>query len=164
MLEAMRTVHGVVLTSVGILAMAVFALHAQNQTAGQPFQAAVNFVRVDMYPTAGGRPVADLAAEDVEVLEDGISQKITQFEHVSIGGVRPQTTSPEPSTVGDMRRAVQNPRARLFVIFIDPRHVTMLASAEARKPLVDAINRLVGGDDLIAVMTPAMSAEALTFT
>jgi len=117
-----------------------------------------------MYPTVSGRALSDLAAEDVELLEDGAPQKIAQFEHVSIGGVRPQTTSPEPSTVADMRRAVQNPRARLFVLFIDPRHVSAQASAEIRKPLIDAINRLVGGDDLIAVMTPDMSADALTFT
>ena len=63
-----------------------------------------------------------------------------------------------------MIRAAQNPRARLFVLFIDPRHVSLQGSTDIRKPLVDAINRLVGGDDLIAVMTPAMSAGALTFT
>ena len=30
--------------------------------------------------------------------------------------------------------------------------------------MIDALNRLIGGDDLIAVMTPDMSAQGITFT
>jgi VWFA-related protein len=162
MLNPMRTTFARILAVAGVLAVAL-ALHAQQPPTPQPFQTEVNYVRVDMYPTAGGRPVADLAAEDVEILEDGVVQKIAQFEHVSISGPRPQNTN-EPSTLAGMRRAAQDPRARVFVLFIDPRHVSAQASADIRKPLVDAINRLVGGDDLIAIMTPGMSASALTFT
>jgi VWFA-related protein len=164
MLRPMRNASAGVLTAIGVAAVAL-ALHAaQDPAQPRPFQAEVNYVRVDMYPTKGGKPVTDLAAEDVEILEDNVPQKIAQFEHVSITGPRSQTASPEPSTVAGMRRAAQDPRTRLFILFIDPRHVDAQASAQVRKPLVDAINRLVGGDDLIAVMTPAMSASALTFT
>jgi VWFA-related protein len=163
MLDDVRSASVCVLTAAGVLAVAFALLAAQSPTDSQPFQTQVNYVRVDMYPTAGGRPVTDLAAEDVEILEDGAVQKIAQFERVSISGPRPQAGA-EPSTVAGMRRAAQDPRARVFVLFIDPRHVSAQASAEIRKPLVDAINRLVGGDDLIAIMTPGMSASALTFT
>ena len=162
MLNPMRPASACVLTAAGRCGGRVCAPRRQAQTDRQPFQTQVNYVRVDMYPTAGGRPVTDLAAEDVEVLEDGAVQKIAQFERVSISGPRPQNGA-EPSTVAGMRRAAQDPRARVFVLFIDPRHVAQ-ASADIRKPLVDAINRLVGGDDLIAIMTPGMSASALTFT
>ena len=151
-----------VLTIFGVVAAALAVHAAQQPPTSQPFQTEVNYVSVDMYPTAGGHPVTDLAAEDVEVLEDGAVQQIASFERVSLGGSRP--AGQEPSTVAGMIRAAQNPRARLFVLFIDPRHVSAQASTDIRKPLVDAINRLVGGDDLIAIMTPAMSASALTFT
>ena len=72
--------------------------------------------------------------------------------------------APEPSTLAGMRRAAQDPRARVFALFIDPHFVTLASSMQVRKPLIDAINKLVGGEDLIAVMTPDMSPEALTFT
>src|SRR5204862_7672300 len=124
-------------------------LQAQAPAAPQPFQAEVNYVRVDMYPMANGRPVTDLAAEDVEVLEDGVSQKLAQFEHVSISGPRSQTTAPEPSTLAGMRRAAQDPRTRVFTLFVDPKYVSIVSSMQVRRPLIDAVNRLVGGEDLI---------------
>ncbi len=139
------------------------SLLAQDQ-APRPFQTEVNYVRVDMYPTADGKPVTDLQQSEIEVLEDGAPQKIAQFEHVFIPGPRTQTTRREPSTLDEMRRAVQDPRARVFVLFLDPRHVDLPGSMRVRRPLIDTLNALIGGDDLIAVMTPDMTARSLTFT
>ena len=56
-----------------------------------------------MYPTSDGKPVTDLQQADVEILEDGILQKIAQFEQVTVGTSRPQTTAREPSTMNEMR-------------------------------------------------------------
>ena len=117
-----------------------------------------------MYPTSDGRPVTDLLQSDIEVLEDGAPQKIVQFEHISISGPRTQTTRREPSTLEEMRRAAQDPRARVFVLFLDPKHVDLKGSMQVRRPMIDALNALIGGDDLIAIMTPEMSARGLTFT
>ncbi len=130
----------------------------------RPFQTEVNYVRVDIYPTLNGKPLAGLAAEDVELLEDGVPQKIEQFEHISITGPRPQTTRPDPSSVNEQRRAAQDPRARVFGPFLDPRHVDVQGLLRVRRPMIDALNALIGGDDLIAVMTPDMAARGLTFT
>jgi VWFA-related protein len=163
MLKPVRTAVACGVTALGI-ALAFALPSAQVPANPQPFQAEVDYVRVDVHPTADGRPVTDLAAEDVELLEDGAVQKIAKFEHVSISGSRPQTTAPEPSTLAGMRRAAQDPRTRLLALFIDPHFVTVASSMQVRKPLIDAINKLVGGEDLIAVMTPQMSPEALTFT
>jgi VWFA-related protein len=147
----------------GLLA-AAHAIHAQGQTEPRPFETEVNYVRVDLYATANGKPVTDLMASEVEVLEDGAPQKIDQFEHVYLAGPRPQTGRPEPSTLNEMRRAAKDPRARVFVLFLDPRHVDVQGSLRVRKPMIEALNALIGGDDLIAVMTPDMSAQGLTFT
>lgn len=146
-----------------IVLSATASLIAQDQ-ASRPFQAEVNYVRVDMYPTADGKAVTDLLQSEIEVLEDGVPQKIAQFEHVFISGPRVQTPRREPSTVEEMRRAAKDPRARVFVLFLDPRHVDVEGSMKIRRPLIDALNSLVGGDDLIAVMTPDMSVNGLTFT
>jgi VWFA-related protein len=142
---------------------AAAAVFAQDQ-AGRPFQAEVNYVRVDMFATSDGKVVTDLAQEDIEVLEDGVVQKVEHFEHVLVAGPRPQTTRREPSTVEEMRRASRDPRARVLVLFLDPRFVDLDASMKIRRPLINALNSLIGGDDLIAVMTPSMPARGITFT
>jgi len=135
---------------------------AQNPP--QPtFRTEANYVRVDAYPTKDGAPVADLAQADFEVLENGVSQTIEQFEHVVIRGSIPQDLRAEPNTVAQSREALQNPRARVFVVFLDVGHVDVVGSHNIRKPLVDALNRLIGPDDLVAIMTPQMSATDLTF-
>ena len=63
-----------------------------------------------------------------------------------------------------MRRAAQDPRARVFVLFLDPKHVDLKGSMQVRRPMIEALNALIGGDDLIAVMTPEMLARGLTFS
>ena len=146
-----------------LIALASVTLLAQDQP-DRPFQTEVNYVRVDMYPTADNRPVTDLQQSEVEVLEDGAPQTVARFEHVFISGPRPQTTRREPSTLDEMRRAAQDPRARVFVLFLDPRHVDLQGSLRVRRPLIETLNALIGGDDLLAIMTPEMSARNLTFT
>ena len=43
----------------------------------------------------------------------------------------------------------QSSRARLFVLFLDTYHVDVDGSHHIRKPLVDALDRLIGQDDLV---------------
>jgi VWFA-related protein len=139
-------------------------LSAQDPPKPRPFTTEVNYVRVDMYPTTGDRPVTDLQRSEIELLEDGVPQTIAQFEHVLVSGPRPQSSRPEPSTLADMRRAIADPRARVMVLFLDPRFVALDGAMKIRRPLIDALNRLVAADDLIAVMTPDMSPDGITFT
>src|SRR5471030_1949944 len=57
----------------------------------------------------------------------------------------------------------QSSRSRLIVLFLDTYHVEIEGSHNIRKPLVDALDKLIGQDDLVAVMTPEMSASDITF-
>lgn len=164
-----RVTHAVLVVCVTAGLYSFFGLRfslgaAQDPAAPRPFTTEVNYVRVDMYPMSGDQPVVDLQQSEVELLEDGVPQNIVQFEHVFVSGPRPQTTRREPSTMEEMRRAAQDPRARVIVLFLDPRFVAVEGAMRIRRPMIDALNRLIGGDDLIAVMTPAMSARNLTFT
>ena len=138
----------------------------QNQPPPTPqttFRTEANYVRVDVYPTKDDAPVLDLTQEDFEVLEAGVPQKIEQFERVQIRGNLPQDQRIEPSSVEAGRQAAQNPRARVFVVFLDVNHVSVEGSHRIRQPLVDTLNRLIGPDDVFAVMTPEMSARDITF-
>lgn len=127
------------------------------------FRTEANYIRVDAYPTKDGAPVLDLTQNDFEVLENGAVQRLEQFEHIVVRGNLPQEMRREPNTVAESRDAIQNPRARVFVVFLDVGHVDVSGSHNIRQPLVDALNKLIGEDDLVAVMTPDMSALDLTF-
>src|SRR5258705_2987148 len=156
-----RTVCTVALLSASI---GLSSLGAQDQARAQPtFRTDASYVRVDVYPTRNGMPVTDLRKEDFEVLEDKVSQNIDQFEHVVIRGAGPQDARREPNTVAESRQAAQDPRARVFVLFLDINHVELGASRAIRTPLIEALDRLIGQDDLIAVMTPEMSPQDVTF-
>ena len=122
------------------------------------FRTEANFIRVDAYPTHNGQPVLDLTAEDFEIQEDGKPQTIQSFEHVVVapGGQQGQTS--EPNTIEASRQRVANPRNRVFVLFLDTPHVSMEASRRAREPLIRMIDRILGPDDLIGIMTPRMAA------
>ena len=145
---------------VALLAIAVIAAQDQPRPT---FRTEANYVRVDAYPTKDGAPVTDLTQDDFEVLEDRAPQKIEQFEHVMIRGNIPQELRREPNTVAQSRAEMTDPRARVFVIFLDTGHVDVGGSHNIRQPLIDTLNRLIGENDLVGVMTPEMSALDVTF-
>jgi VWFA-related protein len=136
---------------------------AQDQPPQPTFHTEANYVRVDVLPTKDGAPVADLTQSDFDVLEGGTPQKIEQFEHVVIRSAGSQEARIEPNTVRDSRAMQENARARLFVLFLDTYHVEMAGSHNIRQPLVDALDRVIGPDDLVGVMTPDMSPTDIAF-
>ena len=97
-----------------------------------------------MYATIDGKLVDNLQASEVEVLEDGVPQTVGAFEHVSIG------------TAGSFR-------ARVFVVFLDTYHTQIEASSNQRLPLIKLLDRVIGPDDMVAVMTPETPAGEITF-
>ena len=141
----------------------VFLAAAQGQPPQPTFRTEANYVRVDAYPTKDGAPVTDLTQADFEVFDDRVPQTIEQFEHVLIRGNLPQELRREPNTVAQSRGLLADPRARVFVIFLDTGHVDVGGSHNIRQPLIDTLNRIIGENDLVGVMTPEMSALDVTF-
>src|SRR5262245_34169106 len=160
MTSAFRSVSVVVMTSLLLISGAALA---QDQSPRPTFRTEANYVRVDVYPTRNGMPLADLTSADFEVIEDKVPQKIEQFERIVIRAAGSQDTRREPNTVAESRQAALDPRARVFVLLLDINHVELAASRAIRAPLIEALERLIGPDDLIAVMTPEMSARDITF-
>ena len=162
-----RTRIPVWIAAAALMAAAIAGASGQSQTPDQSqnptFRSEANYVRVDVFPTANGVPVADLRQDEFQILEDGAPQKVEQFEHVVIRGNVPQEIRREPSTVAESRSMMRNARARVFVLFLDTLHVDQSASRTIQRPLVDMLERLIGPDDLVAVMTPYMSAADVTF-
>ena len=142
---------------------ALFAAASQDPPQRPTFRTEANYVRVDAYPTADGVPVRDLTQDEFEVLEDNKPQKIEQFEHIEIRASAMLDARRDPNTVAESRAMLQDPRARVFVLFLDVGHVDQINSRIISGPLVRALDNLIGPDDLVGVMTPQMSAADVTF-
>ena len=56
----------------------------------------------------------------------------------------------------------EDPRARVFVIFLDTYHVSVRAPTTFGGPLISSDGPVIGQEDLVGVMTPEMSAANLT--
>lgn len=170
----MRRLHSTALIVLAVLVLALAAPAAQNggeqpDAAAPPeqdvprFRTEANFVRVDVYVTEDGVPVRDLEAEDFELLEDGKPQTVQTFEHVQVHGGVPQETRIEPQTVAEGRAAAEDPRARVFVIFLDTYHTDVTGSHRMQRAIVNMLDRLLAENDVFAVMTPEMSTRDLAF-
>jgi VWFA-related protein len=142
-----------------LLVLAAVVLRAQDQPT---FRTGANYVRVDMYASVDGKSVEDLTADEVEVLEDGVPQKVEAFEHVRVRPAGAQESRREPNTVEQSRQMAAEARARVFVIFLDTYHTTIEGSSNMRLPLVKFLDRLLGPDDMVALMTPEMGASEVT--
>lgn len=135
----------------------------QSPPPAQPtFRIDASFVRVDVYPTLRGQAIQDLRLEDFDVLEDGAPQRIEAFEHIVVPPAGPQSSRVEPSSVRESNDLASNPRSRVFVLFLDTYHVEREASYNVKQPLVRLIDRIIGQEDLVGLMTPEMSAANVT--
>jgi VWFA-related protein len=148
------------LLAVSLAAVAATVTAQARQDRGQPtFRSGANYVRVDMYATRDGQPVDDLKATDVELLEDGVPQKVEDFEHVVVRSATTPAARAEVDGLRGSREAAGDPRARVFVVFLDTYHTQLEGSAIMRKPLAAFLNRVLGPDDLVALMTPEMAGS-----
>jgi VWFA-related protein len=147
-----------------LLAAGAAAVAPQQSTEKTPqepqrptFRSEANFVRVDVYPTSGGKPLLDLRKEDFDVLEDGRPQAIETFEHVRISAGGARSERADPSSLEAMRQAAADPRSRIFVIFLDAPHVTSDGARNIGQALIRFLDRALGPDDLVGIMAPWMS-------
>jgi VWFA-related protein len=153
------------LAAVGLMATAVLA--AAQQPEPQPemprFRAGTNLVRLDVYASKDGVSVADLTAEDFEVFEDNQPQKVESFEFIRPRPPVPQELRAEPRSLPESRQMAADPAARLFVLFYDLQNVSIAGAYHSNKPIFEFLNKVIGQDDMVGVMTSDMSPLSLTF-
>jgi VWFA-related protein len=126
------------------------------------FRGGANLVRLDAYVTADGAAVTDLTAEDFEVLEDNVPQRVESFELIRPRAPAAEAARVEPETVAEARAMATDRDARLFVLFMDIWHVHIDGSHRAQGPIVNLLDKVIGRDDMVGIMTPEMSARNLT--
>ena len=163
-----RRLRQIALVAICALLLGGPLITAQQSTAQDQrptFRTEANYIRVDVYATTrDGMLVTDLRREDFELLEDSAPQNIDQFSPIEIRTGNASPTRSDPRTPEDSRQAATEPRARVFVLFLDALHVDRVASQRIATPLTDAIRRLIGPDDLIAIVDPNTTTRAITFT
>jgi len=146
-----------------LLGLAVPALLLAQQPELPRFRAGTNLVRVDAYVSKDNVALTDLKAADFAVFEDDKPQKIESFELIEARKPNPQTERVDATNVRDMNQQAAN-ATRLFTLFFDRWHVQLAGSYRARKPIVDVLDRVIGPDDMVGVMTPEMSPGAITYS
>jgi VWFA-related protein len=140
----------------------------QAQQPPPVFRGGVRLVRVDVTVTGrGDKPVADLAAEEFEVTEDGVPQRVEQLQFVRLTGQRPEGDEASLDIRSQAQAEAEASRddVRVFGIFLDDYHVdkTPQITIPIRRGLADFIDRL-WPSDLVAIMDPLTTLSALEFT
>jgi VWFA-related protein len=146
----------------GIVLPALLVAQQPEQTLPR-FRAGANLVRVDAYVSTGDVALTDLKAEDFTVYEDDKPQQIENFELVVPRRPNPQSERANPTNVRDMEEELRD-AARVFTLYFDTLRVSLPGSYRAQKPIVDMLDRVIGPDDLVGVMTPEISPSSITYS
>jgi len=132
------------------------AQEAPPEKPGAVFSVTAALVQVDAVVTdSKGRHVSDLGAEDFEVLEDGVPQKITHFSYVRIAGRGPLVPSEVP-----FRQLRPDEVRRTIVLMVDDLGLSFESMAFVRYSLHKFIEKQMQPGDLVAVCRTASGSGA----
>lgn len=146
-----------------LLGLALPALVLAQQAELPRFRAGANLVRVDAYVSKDDVALLDLKADDFLLFEDDKPQQIENFQLMQARRPNPQSERRDATTVREMGQQVED-AARVFTLFFDRLNVSVGGSYRARKPIVDTLDRVIGPDDLVGIMTPEMSPGSITYS
>jgi VWFA-related protein len=128
------------------------------------FRAGANLVNVDAFFSKDGSAVTDLKPDEIEIFEDDQLQKIENLRFVTPARRGAAPTRSNPVTIAEQRAAASDPEARVFALFLDTWHVSFDGSSKAAAPVSEFLNRVIGPDDLVGVMTPDLPARSMSLT
>jgi VWFA-related protein len=126
-----------------------------------------NLVQVDVTVTdKKGQPVTDLRPEEVEILEDGKPQKVTNFSYVSLEGGRQQaiaTTAPADKSAPPVPPARLRPEQvqRTIALVVDDLSLSFESTYYTRQALKKFVDQQVQPGDLVAIIRTGGGIGAL---
>jgi VWFA-related protein len=142
------------------------AAPAADQSPQQPtFRVAIDMVTLDVIPRGeNGRFVPNLVADDFQVFEDAVPQKVASLVLVNGGRVfnltlpaPPATASPD-GLVLPAARATADAGGRVFVLIVDDLHFTAIETPVVRALLRKVIARLFHDGDMVAMFSTGSSS------
>lgn len=154
-----------ILIACALAAAAATLLSAQTQTQAPPaqprFRVEVNYVEVDAVVTdAQGNFVRDLTRDDFVVLEDGKPQQVTAFTVVDVPIERADAPLLAPDVIPDVRSNEREFNGRIYLIILDDLHTAPLRSIRVKVAARQFIERYVGANDLVAVVSTSGRSDA----
>jgi VWFA-related protein len=138
---------------------------ADHSTQQPTFRVAIDMVTLDVIPRGeNGRFVPNLVADDFQVLEDAVPQKVASLVLVNGGRVfnltlpaPPATASPD-GLVLPAARATEDAGGRVFVLIVDDLHFTATETPVVRALLRKVIARLFHDGDMVAMFSTGSSS------
>jgi VWFA-related protein len=121
------------------------------------FRSGVDLIEVAVLARGeDGRLVTDLTAADLRVIENGTPQQIVAFQRVALPprpavAAATPAVAPVPADVSTNERAADS---RVFVLLLDTLHVASGRTRSVREHATRFIERHMGPDDLVAVISP----------
>ena len=148
------------------LAVAVFAAHVVGAQQDAPvFRVEVDAIEIDAVVTdAQGNPVTDLTIDDFELLEDGVSQRITALSLVNIPIERAERPLVSATAIEPDVHTNQGPEGRLYVFALD--EVEGAMALRTRHFMRRFVEQHFAANDVAAVvwMGRGLSANTQDFT
>ena len=142
---------------------------AQKDAATAP-ESASRTIRIEAIVTdKRGTPVADLRPADFAIVDNGVTQKVTDVQ-LRRRAPRPGSVGPvePPSAVNssdDEERAAREPGTRVIALYLDEFHVSAGASSDRVR---DAVSRFITEqlrpNDLLVVLKPLDQLTNIRFT
>jgi hypothetical protein len=138
---------------------------ADHSTQQPTFRVAIDMVTLDVIPRGeNGRFVPNLVADDFQVLEDAVPQKVASLVLVNGGRVfnltlpaSPAAASPD-GLVLPASRATTDAGGRVFVLIVDDLHFTATETPVVRALLRKVIARLFHDGDMVAMFSTGSSS------
>jgi VWFA-related protein len=153
--------------------LATSIVYAQQTTKPQTqtpvFRTTTDYVSTDVIVRdTAGKFVSDLKAEDFDVLEDGVPQKVSTFVAV-IGGralteIGPAAAPRSEGLILPSARPPSDTSGRIFIIFIDDLHLQPLDTPKAKWVLEQVRDTILHDGDLVGMVSTGYSSIATDIT
>jgi VWFA-related protein len=134
---------------------------SQPETPPPTFRVEVNYVEVDALVTdASGNPMANLTADDFEVLEDGKPQKISAFSLVNIPIERTERPLFAAGPIEPDVQSNEEVDGRVYLIVLDDLHIHPLRTSRVKFAARRFIERHFAANDLAAIVYTSGRGDA----
>ena len=124
-----------------------------------------NLVQIDAVVTdKKGQRITDLRPDEIEMLEDGKSQKVTNFSYITLdprrGEVRPQPLDKNAPPASPVKLRPEQVR-RTIALVVDDLGLSFESAYYVRNSLKKFVDQQVQPDDLVAIIRTAGGVGAL---
>jgi VWFA-related protein len=158
-----RLRRSVLVFGAALLSVAVVWLEGAAQDKFEPprFRSGVSAIEVAvLVRDSAGRPVTDLRASELTVLDNDQPQDIIAFERVSLPVAPPAARPGPPPIVKDVATNASVEQARVFVLLLDGLHVSPARALAVQAHARRFLEQHLGVHDLAAVFTLGGPPEA----